>query len=238
MSQGIRILGNFLYATRNIQARRGAFMFVFLMVFFISFLVLFSLDVVPEPKEMRAEVSMVEALPDVSLVQTSSVSRGASSATVPAQTFELGGVLPQVLRIPSIGMEIEVLNPNTTSFSELDAALLKGAVRYPGSAELQEEGNVIIFGHSSYLPVVHNPLFKAFNGVQKLPVGAVIAVESADTVYEYQVASVWRAKATTDKIPLSVSGKRLTLITCDSFRSEDDRFVIEADFVKSYPKAN
>jgi LPXTG-site transpeptidase (sortase) family protein len=238
MSRGIRILGNILYATRRIQTRCGLFAIIFLAIFFISFWILFTLDVVPEPKEMHADVSMVEVLPDVSLVQTAAISGVVSSASVLTQTFEQNGVLPEALRIPSLNMEIKVLNPNTTSLTELDAALLKGAVRYPGSAQLLEEGNVIIFGHSSYLPVVHNPLFKAFNGVQKLPVGAVITVESADVVYEYQVTIVWRAKATTDKIPLSVSGKRLTLITCDSFRSEDDRFVIEADFVKSYPQAN
>src|SRR5262245_30309411 len=75
------------------------------------------------------------------------------------------GELPVRVEIPATGLPANVSNPNTTSVAALDQALLSGAVRYPGSGVPGEEGNVLMFGHSSYLPVVQNRSYKAFNDI-------------------------------------------------------------------------
>ena len=145
---------------------------------------------------------------------------------------------PTKITIPSISLETVVANPTSANPKVLDEELLKGAVRYPTSGLLGSEGsNVVVFAHSSYLPVVHNQAFKAFDGIQKLSQGEKIYVEGQDRVYVYTVDSVHEADATKAGIPLEVTGNKLTLITCDSFSSKSGRFVVLATFVESYPIA-
>ncbi len=143
--------------------------------------------------------------------------------------------LPVSIEIPAIGLSAAIANPDTTNVPALDALLLKGAVRYPTSAKLGETGNVVLFGHSSYLPVVGNPAYKTFNGIQKLITGDRITVQSGGTAYVYAVTKVTKEDATVAGIPLAVAGRVLTLATCDSFATKSDRFVVTADFVESHP---
>ncbi len=142
--------------------------------------------------------------------------------------------VPTKIEIPKINLSANVVNPTTTDVEILDEELLKGAVRYPTSAKLGETGNVVLFGHSSYLPIVGNQAYKTFNGIQKLVAGDMITVSSADTAYTYRVRSMMKESANDAAIPLSVAGSVLTLSTCDSFGKKTDRFVVVADFVESH----
>ena len=126
------------------------------------------------------------------------------------------------------------MNPTITTVAVLDKELLKGAVRYPTSAKLGEDGNVVLFGHSSYLPVVGNQAYKTFNEIQKLAVGDSITVYSSDTAYTYRVRSTTKEQASDRYIELSITGRVLTLVTCSSFGAKEDRFVVTADFVESH----
>ena len=190
---------------------------VTLLVFFVSVSVLASLDLLPERKE--------------------SITLTATRAEV-ADTAAVTPELPVKIEIPSIKLAVSVANPTATDVPTLDAALHGGSVRYPTSAKLGGEGNVVLFGHSSYLPVVNNPAYKAFNEIQKLTVEDRIVVTGETRTFVYQVESVNSADAGTDGIPLSVSGQMLTLATCDSFGTKSDRFVVTARFVESYPNAS
>jgi LPXTG-site transpeptidase (sortase) family protein len=94
---------------------------------------------------------------------------------------------------------------------------------------------VLLFGHSSYLPVIHNQAYKAFKGIQNLKDGEIIKVYSATTEYRYAVESVSVADANQDVIELSQTGKYLVLVTCDTFSKKSSRFVVVAKFVGAYP---
>ena len=142
--------------------------------------------------------------------------------------------LPVRIVAKSIGLDKTVANPDATDVETLDKALQGGTVRYPTSARLGEEGTVLIFGHSSYLPVVRNQNYKAFNGIQKLKEGETVSIYSATTEYRYAVKSVRLANATEDVIELPATGKFLTLVTCDSFGKKSDRFVVVAELQGSY----
>lgn len=142
------------------------------------------------------------------------------------------GELPIGIEIPSIGIKADVANPSSTNVEALDQALLSGAVRYPGSGVPGEEGNVLIFGHSSHLPIVHNQAYKAFNDIQNLKEGDPIYVIGDSKVYIYAVESVQKANTSTGEIPLAVSGAKLTLATCDNFGEKSDRFIVTAKLVK------
>jgi LPXTG-site transpeptidase (sortase) family protein len=156
------------------------------------------------------------------------------ATAIQSEPIQVVAELPIKITIPAINLSATIANPTTTNAEILDRDLLSGAVRYPTSAELGENGNVVIFGHSSYLPIVGNQAYKTFNGIQKLAVGDTIAVSSYDLIYTYRVKSVTKESTDNATIPLSVNGKVLTLSTCDSFNKKTDRFVVVADFVESH----
>lgn len=187
------------------------------LVFLASVSVLATLDLLPERTEgLLATAPVVEAFESV--------------VTAPE--------VPVRIAIPSINLATVVANPESTDVAVLDSALNDGAVRYPLSAKLGEAGNVIVFGHSSYLPIVNNPAYKAFNEIQKLKSGDRILVTGSMHTFVYAVTSVESANAGTDAIPLTVSGSVLTLATCDSFGKSSDRFIVTATLVESYPNAS
>jgi len=204
-----------IQAVRLAYARKWSFLTVFALVFLGIVVVLAMLDLLPQmspaPETAAAPVS--------------------ANTSLPVNTVEL----PMKIEIPILGSSANIANPTTLDIATLDNELLKGAVRYPTSAKLGETGNVVLFGHSSYLPVVGNHAYKTFNGIQKLVAGDVVTVYSSDTAYTYRVTSVAKESANANSaIPLSVIGKMLTLVTCDSFGAKTDRFVVTADFVESH----
>jgi LPXTG-site transpeptidase (sortase) family protein len=108
-------------------------------------------------------------------------------------------------------------------------------VRHPDSADFKNVGNIFILGHSSYLPNVVNKSFQAFNGIQKMTWGDKIRLQSADTEYIYRVEKVYKTKASDAVVPPTPGKARLTLATCNSFGSKDDRFVVEAVLIDTKP---
>ena len=205
-----------IQAVQRIRAKKLSFFVVFVIVFFGSVFILGQLGLLPEMKPATA----------VEVVTT---------ADSPAPTVV---ELPTKIEISKIGLSAVIVNPTTTDIATLDKELLKGAVRYPTSAKLGETGNVVLFGHSSYLPVVGNQAYKAFNEIQKLAVGDIVTVYSIDTAYTYRVRIVEKKTATNDGIELSVTGRVLTLVTCNSFGAKEDRFMVTADFVESHLISN
>lgn len=198
-----------------IGARKWSFLALTLVVFGGTVFVLAGMDLLPE-----------------------SSAGPAPTLTDSQRALEQTGsqVLPETISIPKLNLTAHVANPTTKDPETLDNDLLYGAVRYPGSGTLGADGqNVVVFGHSSYLPVVHNQAFKTFDGIQNLAHGDRILVTGAGQTYVYEVETVASASASQDAIPLTVSGNKLTLVTCDSFKTKSDRFVVIAHLVERYP---
>ncbi len=198
----------------KIGERPGAFASAFVIVFMLLY----------------GFLSFVGATPDP--IKT-------DSASAPTETAAMTPVVdtpqePVRIVARDINLDTHILNPTSTDIEVLDKALLVGAVRYPTSALLGVNGTVLLFGHSSYLPVVRNQAYKTFDGIQDLKPGQLISVYSSGTEYRYSVVGVKVANANTDVIELPNQGKHLTLVTCDSFTSKSNRFVVTADFVGSY----
>lgn len=185
------------------------FAFWFVVIFFLSYAFLAAVDALPEPlsDEPRQEGEAVEP----------------SVAEAPVR------VVAQ-----AIGMDNTVLNPQSEEIALLDEALLQGTIRHPASALLGADGTVALFGHSSYLPIVRNSNYKAFNGIQKLHEGDTVSVYSQTTEYRYAVTNVYEADASDAVVPLRSDGRYLVLITCDSFGKKSNRFIVEATFVGAY----
>ncbi len=199
----------------EIQENRLGFAAAFLIVFTISFVFLASIGATPDPLSERYR----EDHGGVPVVNTEAT----STPELPVRV---------VARV--IGLDTIVNNPVSTDVEVLDNALHTGAVRYPTSGQLGVPGTVLLFGHSSYLPIVHNQAYKAFNDIQKLSAGDVISVYSSDKEYRFTVVNVRKADATEDAVELPQDGQHLILVTCDSFAKKTDRFVVTADFTGTY----
>lgn len=198
----------------QLRLRKIPFFVVFFFVVTLTYGVLYAIDFVPEP--VSAEPVEVEPVSETPAV--------AAAAPEP-----VAHQLPNKIIFDSLqGKEVVVLNPESRDIATLDAALLEGVVRHPDSADFQNEGNIFILGHSSYLPNVLNRNFQAFNGIQDLTWGDHIRLQSQDTEYVYRVERVFQASASDVIVPMTPGEARLTLATCDSFGSKDDRFVVEA----------
>lgn len=220
-------ISSFYDALVRIMRKKWSFLAVFLAIFFVSLSGLVAIGMAP---------GYLMALPQ------GAISAEPRPSAVPAATSTPSGFTPMYepgegeepigIDIPSVGVKANVMNPVSTDLDDLDAALLNGAVRYPTSARLGEEGNVIVFGHSSYLPVVHNQSFKAFNELSKLQEGELVLLYSAGKRYIYAVESVEPANVANDAIPLAVEGARLTLVTCNSFGDKSDRFIVTAKLTR------
>ncbi|HWU24510.1 MAG TPA: sortase [Candidatus Paceibacterota bacterium] len=212
-STSVKTAAGLVKASRTAYTQKWSFMALFVCVLFTSVGFAATHDLLPNPPKAETVAIDPKAL-----------------AAAPA-AVTTNPELPTKIEIPAIGLTQSVGNPTTTNVEQLDAALLTGPVRYPTSSKLGEAGNVIIFGHSSYLPIVHNQAFKAFDGIQKLKEGDLIKVTGEGHVYTYAVETVVTANASEDSIPLSVSGSKLTLATCDSFGTKSDRFIVTATLV-------
>lgn len=210
-------------AGRQAYARKWSFLGVFAVVFLGNVLLLAESDLLPEMRSTPVVAAGADAT---------------GPSAVPESKPVVARELPVKIEIEKIGLAATIANPETTDVEVLDIDLLKGAVRYPTSAKLGEAGNIVLFGHSSYLPVVGNQAYKTFNGIQKLVAGDTIAVYSADAAYTYRVRGVAKESAASNAgISLVATGRVLTLSTCNSFGAKTDRFVVTADFVESHPLA-
>jgi LPXTG-site transpeptidase (sortase) family protein len=195
----------------EIAQRPATFAAVFVAFFALLFVFLAAMDALPNPIETQN-------------------SQQSSNVTAQVGTPEN----PVRIVATDISLDVAVVNPQSTDVTALDDALTQGAVRYPTSAKLGVDGTVLIFGHSSYLPIVYHQYYKTFDGIQNLKTGQTVSVYSGSTEYRYNVVGVRVANATEDVIDLPQNGKHLTLVTCDSFADKTNRFVVTADFVGAY----
>ncbi len=139
-------------------------------------------------------------------------------------------VLPTELYIPKLDRRLNVQNPQTRNIDILNLKLKEAVLRYDGTGTLAENSrNMLIFGHSSYLPYVKNKMYKAFNKVETLLPGDLIIVTGNDgKKYTYSVKKVRNVKAGNFNVQINTARKTLTLVTCNVLGAKEDRWIIEA----------
>lgn len=242
----------------DVSAHKLAFFGAFFAIVTVSYAVLYVIDFIPEPideansEEISDNESGVGAavrnivnringglVPETEVVPQTVTPSGGVQVVIPEEEAEeaLPNNIdpdPQTIIFDDLGgKSISVLNPTSRAISDLDNALLDGVVRHPDSADFVNVGNIFILGHSSYLPNVFNKNFQAFNEIQSLTWGDTIRLQSSDTEYVYQVDRVYKASAAALEVPNSRGVAKLTLATCNSFGSKDDRFIVEASLVET-----
>lgn len=242
----------------SVREARFVFFLVFVGVLSLTYGLFFAIDFLPEkPGTEMQEVAESVSVPDTSLIEstdsentdldsidevTNDTDRDIpthtdtdTSTETELQSLSSDDIYPTQIVFDSLdGRTVLVQNPNSRDIAVLDAALLKGVVRHPDSGDFERIGTIVLFGHSSYLPNVMNKNFQAFNGIQKLTWGDIIRLESESREYVYRVDRVYEASASDASAEVKVeAGKRkLTLVTCDSFGSMSDRFIVEASLIE------
>ncbi len=226
---------------------KALFLSVFVLAFFCLFSVADSLGLVPYyidgTNPAGAQIAATEShdLALSALPQLGEESGSADSALAAAAHAANAPALKQVVIYPvhitisSVGIDLPIQNPSTTNVDALDALLIHGPARYSASATLGEAGNVVIFAHSSHLPIVHNKMFQAFNNVPNTQAGDTVTLTGTDGKnYVYRVDSVVKATATDGtEIPLDNTGTKLTLVTCDTLTGISARFILTATFISA-----
>jgi LPXTG-site transpeptidase (sortase) family protein len=187
-------------------------------IFMVLTLTLLAIDVYPEP---------VRSVPTT---QTPVISPTQDEVPV---VVAVETATPTRIVIESIGVDTTITSPESADVGVLDRALQSGAVRYPGSGLLGQSANMLIFGHSSYLPVVHNKAYQAFNELGKVTQGERITVYSDAHQYTYEVTSVRMAKAEDVSVDFTSRVPTLTLATCNTFGAKEDRWVVIATLISS-----
>ncbi len=194
-----------------------------------------SVGLVPDYLDADAPVRATEtlAVSDLPELGEEEVKPVETVMETPRETAPLALTKPARIVIPAIGLDLPVQNPKTRDLTALDTLLQNGPARYVDSAQLNERGNVIIFAHSSHLPVVRNQMYKAFNRIPELSAGDTITLVGEDgKKYLYNVLSVRQADANEATINLSpLQGTKLTLVTCDTLTSKSSRFILDAEFI-------
>lgn len=140
-------------------------------------------------------------------------------------------LIPDRLVAHSIDLDTVIVNPRSRDYSVLDNALLDGVVYYPGSGYINEDANLLFFGHSSFLPIVKNENFRVFNNIKDLRIGDTIEVYSNGERYIYRVTSNVLAKESDIRVNFGADTPTITLATCNSFGAKEDRYVIQAELI-------
>lgn len=198
-----------------------------IVIFFLTLSAADSIGLVPyyidgtEPSSNSSSVALAN-LPELGEGPTAQISEPEFAA------------VPERIQSAAIDLDLPVQDSNTRDIPTLYGMLVNGPVRYVDSAKLGEEGNIILFGHSTSIPIVRNQMYKAFNRVSELKVGDTVSLEGGDRVFLYSVTSIRSVDVSEGVIDLSKEGRRLTLVTCDTLTGKTARFVVEAEFIGSY----
>lgn len=158
-----------------------------------------------------------------------------SAAETEAPQYEEVSVAVPEIVIPKIGVDAPIIFPQSRDENILNTALASGVVHYPGSALPGETGNAFIFGHSTGLTVVHNKNYEIFNRVKELKTGDVIKIRMGSREYLYLIKTLEVKAADDARIDLVTEKKLLTLSTCRIIGGKESRYVVTAEFLRSYP---
>jgi len=149
-------------------------------------------------------------------------------------TFNPASGLKKNPKINSYSLTIPKLTIKNAIVSTTDYDLGIHLVQYGGTATPPENGNTVIFGHST-LPQLFNPNdYKTiFANAYKLGIGDEIFATIGNISYSYRINSITVVDPTNTSIfSQEVDGPYLTLVTCTPPGTTWKRLIIKARFEK------
>lgn len=135
------------------------------------------------------------------------------------QEYYMGYELLGQIKIPSVGVDVKVLNPTLDGEKYIDDSLKYGAVLYYGKG-LNELGNSVILGHNSS---------DSFFGLKELEVDdSITVINQKGNSQNYVVTEITNCEPDdfSKFISENENSKEVTLITCETEGTQ--RLVIKA----------
>lgn len=142
------------------------------------------------------------------------------------------GNTPQII-IPKINVEIPVIYQSDPTESVIESFLDQGVVHYPTTSSPGQNGNTVVYGHSSN-NIFNKGQYKfAFVLLHLLQPGDTFYLTKDGKVYVYKVFSKRIVEPTEVSVLLPVDGHQATatLITCDPPGTSLRRLIIVGDQV-------
>lgn len=158
-------------------------------------------------------------------------------AAAPPATPAVTASAPPSLAIPKVNVTAPIIFASSNVEASIQKDLQSGVVHYAGTANPGENGNSVIFGHSSndwWEPGNYKFVFVLLD---KLVVGDTFTANYNGTQYVYQVTET-KVVEPTDVSVLGGSGvPEMTLITCTPPGTSWKRLVVRAKQTSPAPKA-
>lgn len=114
---------------------------------------------------------------------------------------------------------------------ELNAALNRGVIIYPGSALPGQNGEVFLSGHSSIFPWVQTEYGQVFALLDKLEKGDVVSLVFNNRQYDYRITGKQVLNASQVKIHENYEPK-LSLMTCWPIGTSLKRLVVTGELIR------
>lgn len=139
------------------------------------------------------------------------------------------------LKTSTYKISIPKINIDEAKVSAVDTDLLKHLVNYGGTAVPPENGNAVIFGHSTLPQLYEEGNYKTvFTNLYKLVVGDEIIVTVGNVTYKYRIESINVVDPdNTSVLEQSFDDSYITLITCTPPGTIWKRLAIKARLVKN-----
>lgn len=135
------------------------------------------------------------------------------------------------LVIPSLNIESPIVFMDDVSEEFLQNSLKNGVGHYPDTAMPGKQGNVFIFGHSSYYWWDNSAYNSIFANLENIKNGEDIFIYSDGSLYIYRVSNTRIISADDLSVLEQGKGYKLTLMTCTPLGTNLRRFVVEANLI-------
>ena len=149
---------------------------------------------------------------------------------------------PPVNRIlvPSLGLDVPIVaneNMDAKDFAaaDFDEQLNEWVVKYPTTPAPGQEGNTLLFGHTSYVVRKSNPYGTIFKDLPKLKDNTLIQILREGNLYEYKVVDLFivNPKQVNDQYMTyqNAGGSYITLMWCYPLWTDKKRIMVVAKLI-------
>ena len=135
------------------------------------------------------------------------------------------------ISIPKLGTNAPIVSPAGETQKQLNEALNKGVVLYPGSKLPGQNGEVFLTGHSSTYIWNKTPYGRIFALLDKLEAGDIVTIYYQNRQYDYRINS--KQVLTPSQTTISETNQpTLTLMTCWPIGTSLKRLVVRGELIR------
>ena len=135
---------------------------------------------------------------------------------------------PSEIKISSLGITAPVIDEPSIREADIQNSLKSGVVHYANTAYPGQNGNVVIFGHSSGVIWTAGDYKFVFTRLNALKSDDLVNVSFKGVQYTYKVTDSTVVPPTDFSVVQQTSTPQLTLITCTPGGTNKNRLVIHA----------